>query len=188
VTEDTIIVGNIVPGMLVRVEINLLPDGTWQVVRITPLEDFGHIPVCMNIYATVVSVEGDQIHLLGWPALSWNAHADDQNGEDDGEDEEGSDDGEDQDEDHGELPGDGALTPNSIVQIYLCIDEAGNLTIVNIFVINPGNPDYQPPYEGEKVMICHKPAKNKGGKTLTLPASAIPAHLAHGDTLGACQP
>ncbi len=154
VTEDTIIVGNIVPGMLVRVEINLLPDGTWQVVRITPLDDFGHIPTCMYIYATVVSVEGDQIHLLGWPAISWN----------------------------------GEFTPNSIVQIYLCIDEAGNLTIVNIIVINPGNPDYQPPLEGDKVMICHKPAHKKGGNTLSISASALPAHLAHGDTLGACQP
>jgi hypothetical protein len=154
VTEDTIIVGEIVPGMVVRVEINLLPDGTWQVVRITPLEDFGHIPVCMNIYATVVSVEGDQIHLLGWPVITWN----------------------------------GELAPNSIVQIYLCIDEEGNLTIVNIIVINPGELDDQPPLEGEKVIICHKPLHKKGGNTLSISASALPAHLAHGDTLGACQP
>jgi hypothetical protein len=186
VTEDTVIVGDIVPGMLVRVEINVLPDGTWQVVRITPLEDFGHIPVCMNIYATVVSVEGDQIHLLGWPALSWSPHTEDQNGADDGEDNEGSDDGEDQDEDHGEVATPGELSPNSIVQIYLCIDENGNITIVSIIIINTGNPDNQPPQEGEKVAICHKP--NKIGKTLMLPPSAIPAHLAHGDTLGACQP
>jgi hypothetical protein len=188
VTEDTIIVGNIVPGMLVRVEINLLPDGTWQVVRITPLQDFGHVPICMHIYATVASVEGDQIHLLGWPALSWDAHAGDQNGEDNGEDEDGNDEGEGQDEDHSEIPWEGELTPNSIVQIYLCIDEEGNITIINIIVINPGNPDYQPPLEGEKVIICHKPIHKKGGNTLSISASALPAHLAHGDTLGACQP
>jgi hypothetical protein len=187
VTEDTIIVGDIIPGMLVRVEINILPDGSWQVVRITPLEDFGHIPVCMHIYATVVSVEGDQIHLLGWPALSWSPHTDDQNGADDGENNEGSDDGEDQDEDHGVVATPGGLSPNSIVQIYLCIDEYGNITIVNIIIINTGNPENPPPFEGEKVAICHKPAK-KGGHTLVVAASAVPAHLAHGDTLGACSP
>ena len=167
VTGDTIIIGDIVPGMLVRVEINLLPDGTWQVVRITALEDFGHIPVCMNIYATVVSVEGDQVHLLGWPALPWSG---DINGED------------------GEPNAEGELTPSSIVRITLCIDEEGNLTIVTIFVVNPGDPGVLPPLEGEKVMICHKPTYKKGGNTLTISPSALPAHLAHGDTLGACGP
>ncbi len=35
--------------------------------------------------------------------------------------------------------------------------------------------------DGEKVTICHK-QKN----TLSIGASAWPAHMAHGDTLGAC--
>jgi hypothetical protein len=35
--------------------------------------------------------------------------------------------------------------------------------------------------EHGKVIICHK-----GMKTNSVSASAIPAHLAHGDTLGAC--
>src|ERR1043165_1524314 len=34
VTADTVITGNITPGMLVRVEILLLEDGTWEVVSI----------------------------------------------------------------------------------------------------------------------------------------------------------
>ena len=40
----------------------------------------------------------------------------------------------------------------------------------------PGNqgPDYG------KVVICHK------GKTITVDNSAVPAHLAHGDTVGPC--
>ena len=33
----------------------------------------------------------------------------------------------------------------------------------------------------EKVTICHK-----GKKTIRIQASAVPGHLAHGDTLGAC--
>jgi hypothetical protein len=186
VTTDTIIVGNIVPGMLVRVEINILPDGSWQVVRITPLADFGHIPVCMTVYATVVSVEGDQVQLLGWPVLSWKAHTDNESGEEGDEDNQGDEDGEDLDENNG-FSLDGGLTPSSIVQIYLCIDENGNITIVNVIIITAGNPVNPPPYEGEKVAICHKPAK-KGGHTLIVAASAVPAHLAHGDTLGACSP
>lgn len=38
-----------------------------------------------------------------------------------------------------------------------------------------------PPEEDDKVTICHK-----GKKTLSVGASAVPAHLAHGDSLGAC--
>jgi hypothetical protein len=37
-----------------------------------------------------------------------------------------------------------------------------------------------PPAQEEKVTLCHK------GHTITVAASAVPAHLAHGDTLGAC--
>ena len=57
------------PGMLVRVEIYLLPDGTWQVVRITALDEFTGIPGCMNLTATVVSFDGNRLQLLGWPEL-----------------------------------------------------------------------------------------------------------------------
>ena len=35
---------------------------------------------------------------------------------------------------------------------------------------------------GDKVTICHK-----GKNTLTIDSSAVSAHLAHGDTLGACE-
>jgi hypothetical protein len=34
--------------------------------------------------------------------------------------------------------------------------------------------------DGEKVTICHK------GNTISVGVSAWPAHMAHGDTLGAC--
>ncbi|MCB0181053.1 MAG: hypothetical protein KDI62_22695 [Anaerolineae bacterium] len=38
----------------------------------------------------------------------------------------------------------------------------------------------------EKVTICHKPGTDHG-VTLEIAAPALPAHLAHGDTEGACQ-
>jgi hypothetical protein len=38
-----------------------------------------------------------------------------------------------------------------------------------------------PPTEEEKVTICHK-----GKNTITIGISALPAHLAHGDTMGPC--
>jgi len=34
--------------------------------------------------------------------------------------------------------------------------------------------------------VCHKPDNKKGGNTLSISSSAVPAHLGHGDTLGAC--
>src|SRR6185295_19387348 len=38
-----------------------------------------------------------------------------------------------------------------------------------------------------KVTICHIPPGNPGNAhTITVGASAVPAHQAHGDTLGAC--
>jgi len=36
--------------------------------------------------------------------------------------------------------------------------------------------------EGPKITICHK-----SKQTLSIGASAWPAHMAHGDTLGACK-
>jgi hypothetical protein len=43
------------------------------------------------------------------------------------------------------------------------------------------SPSPSPSPPPEKVTICHK-----GKKTISVGASAVPAHLAHGDTLGAC--
>jgi hypothetical protein len=39
VTEDTVINGEIAPGMLARAEILLLEDGTWEVISISPMGD-----------------------------------------------------------------------------------------------------------------------------------------------------
>ena len=159
VTPETIIEGDIVPGMLVRVEIYLLPDGTWQVVRITALDVFIGIPGCMNLTATVLSFDGSRLQLLGWPELVL------------GED----------------VEIDGDLIPNSIIVIQLCFNEDGTIVIIQIIIIFRPEIDIEPPpVDGHKVTICHKPLKKKGGNTITISRSALPAHLAHGDYIGAC--
>jgi len=40
-------------------------------------------------------------------------------------------------------------------------------------------------HHGNKVTICHK-QEHKGGKTITVSASAVSAHQLHGDTIGPC--
>ena len=41
---------------------------------------------------------------------------------------------------------------------------------------------------GHKVLICHIPPGNpQNAHTISVDQSAVPAHLAHGDTLGPCQ-
>ena len=50
-----------------------------------------------------------------------------------------------------------------------------------------GNPD-PGNCSSHKVTICHKPGrKRKGGVTITVSRNALPAHMAHGDTMGACE-
>jgi hypothetical protein len=48
--------------------------------------------------------------------------------------------------------------------------------------------DTPPPCAGgDKVTICHRPPGNpENARTITVSRSALPAHLAHGDTLGPC--
>jgi len=67
VTDETDIQGDITEGMIVRVEILLLEDGTWEVLSIAPLGDSEEVSGCTTVIATVVSVDGDQIQFLGWP-------------------------------------------------------------------------------------------------------------------------
>ena len=44
-----------------------------------------------------------------------------------------------------------------------------------------GNPSAAQYQYGKKVTICHK-----GKNTITISVNALPAHKAHGDTVGAC--
>jgi len=164
VTENTQIQGEITPGMFVRVEILLSPDGTWEVLSITPLGEFEEDPDCSTVVATVVSVEGNVIQLSGWPAITLDQDVIIEGGE-------------------------GLLSPEQTVLIVVCSSEEGQIVIIQIIIINIDGDDAAPPEAGEggeKVLLCHKPEK-KGGHTLSVSSSAVPAHLGHGDRLGPCQ-
>ena len=170
VTADTVINGEITVGMLVRVEILLLEDGTWEVLSITPLGDVTNIEGCITIVATVVLVTEDEVQFLGWPSMPINPEVKIERSE-------------------GDEPPDGViLSSDDDVLVVLCPSEDGQIVIVQIIVIVITPPDdggTEPPTNGEKVLVCHKPDK-KGGHTLSIPPPAVPAHLGHGDKLGAC--
>jgi len=70
-----------------------------------------------------------------------------------------------------------------VVLVVVCTSEGGQIVIVEIIIVN-GIDDVGTPSEGEKVLVCHKPGKNQ--HTLSISASAVLAHLGHGDTLGPC--
>ncbi len=162
VTEDTDIQGTITPGTFVRVEILLSPDGTWEVLSITPLGEFEENPDCGTVVATIVSVEGDEIQLSGWPIITLGEEV----------------------KIEGEAGGEVTLSPNQFVLVVVCPSGEGQIVIVQIIILNDSN-DEASAEGGEKVLICHKPDK-KGGHTISVSSSAVPAHLAHGDTLGPC--
>jgi len=201
VTADTEIQGTITPGMFVRVEILLSPDGTWEVLSIAPLGEVEEDPDCGIVVATILSVEGDEIQLTGWPVITLGEDVkigSDEGAENDGteNDEEGENAGEDQDEDGDQDQSDtehegdqGTLSPNQVVLVVVCPSGEGQIVIIQIIIINigDGNDEGEVPDGGEggKVLVCHKPDK-KGGHTLSISSSAVPAHLGHGDKLGPC--
>ena len=164
VDDETIIEGEIVLGMLLRIEMQLLPDGTHKVIRITPFDGFDWEMACQSVVVTITRIDGDQIILDGWPALPLSENTQIE----------------------------GELKPGSVVQTMICYDEDMNVVLVYIIVLDDPEPP-QPPDDdgnddddanGEKVVVCHKPLKN--AHTIVISSSAVPAHLAHGDILGPC--
>jgi hypothetical protein len=163
VTSDTLISEGITLDMIVRVEILLLEDGTWEVLSITPLGNFTDVPGCATVTANVIAVNGREIQLAGWPVITLGEDVKIEN--DDGSE--------------------GTLNGNQLVLVVVCASEEGQIMITHIIILDTGNGE--PPAEtgGEKVLVCHKPDK-KGGHTLSISSSAVPAHLGHGDKLGPC--
>jgi hypothetical protein len=167
VTSDTVINGDIKSGTLARVEILLLEDGTWDVVSISPLGEIPSTSGCATVIATVSSINGNQIQFEGWPTPVTVQN----------------------------LPAAGTTTPASNqgidlttikpgqqVMAVVC-SQNGQITITKITALNTENEDEAE--GGQKVLICHKPDK-KGGHTISVASSAVPAHMAHGDKMGAC--
>jgi hypothetical protein len=128
------------------------------VVRITPLDGFDWETGCQYLVTTVIRIDGDQVVLDGWPALPMS--------------------------DEIEIVGE--LQPGSVVQTMICYDEDMNVVVVYIIVLY--EPVLPPPGDdgnAGKVEVCHKPL-SKNPHTIVISASAVPAHLGHGDWLEAC--
>jgi hypothetical protein len=159
VSDETVISGNIQVGMLVRVELVLQPDGTWLALKIEPLNALVWFPSCIDVIATVVSIDGHQLQLLDWPLMTLE----------DG------------------VPIEGTLAPDSIIRLRICFDQAMAIHIAYIVILVPG--ETLPPVGdlNGKVLVCHKPDGKKGGHTLSIGRPALPAHLGHGDYVGPCK-
>jgi hypothetical protein len=192
VTDETDIQGAIRTGMVVRVQILLLSDGTWEVLSIAPLGETTETSGCVTVIATVVSVNGNQIQFLGWPSTVifspgsqiGNDNNNDDNNENDNGNENDNQNANGNDNENGDV--DVPVDVGDTVSAVICATDDGQLIIVQIVIIDEDEEGEAPSEpQGEKVLVCHKPDK-KGGHTLSLPQSAVPAHLGHGDTLGAC--
>lgn len=187
VTDETDIQGEITTGMIVRVEILLAPDGTWEVISIAPLSNNTETSGCATVIATVVNVSGNEIQFLGWPStvIFQPATGTESTAVSENDNEDNDDQGDDENEDNDDTTIDiTTLNADQVVQAVVCVSDDGQLVIVQIVVLNIDDNGTSVD-NGEKVLICHKPNK-KGGHTLSLPQAAIPAHLGHGDILGAC--
>lgn len=180
VTEETDIADGITPGMIVRVEILLLPDGTWEVLSIAPLGDVLETPGCVTIVATVLSVDGDQVQFEGWPIPVPFVEGAQKEGNDNEVENENSNEDNDNEESGGDI-----LQPGQTVLAVVCIDEDGRLVIVQITLLDEDEDDDGGNGNGEKVLVCHNASKNNP-HTISIAQPAVPAHLAHGDTLGPC--
>jgi hypothetical protein len=147
VDADTIIVGEIRLGMLVRVEIQVLPDGTWKVLSIAPLQGFEWGEDCQELTAVVISISGNQLQLRGWPALTIGENA--------------------------EIVGE--LQTNSIVLIRVCFGDDGSVLVVYIFIISAfGRRTNATRATRREVMICT--AKQQEPHTIVVAQPAVPAH------------
>lgn len=164
VTSDTLISEGITIDMIVRVEILLLEDGTWEVLRISSLGNFTDVPGCASVIARVVSVNENELQLAGWPLITIGAQVTIEN-------------------DAGEPA---TLAPGQAILLVMCAARNEQVRITHIIILHPAVDESPADGGGERQLICHKP-NNRGGNTLSLPTEAVSAHLGHGDTLGECR-
>lgn len=164
VTSDTLISEGITIEMIVRVEILLLEDGTWEVLRIASLGNFTDVPGCASVVARVVSVDANELQLAGWPLITIGTQVTIEN-------------------DAGEPA---TLAPDQAILLVICAARNEQVRITHIIILHPAVDEIPPDGSGEMQLICHKP-NNRGGHTLSVPSPAVPAHLGHGDSLGTCR-
>ncbi|NUM46499.1 MAG: FecR domain-containing protein [Anaerolineales bacterium] len=167
--ENTVFIGDIIVSSLVRVTVLVQPDGTWLVLRME-LIDVGPVIGCIEFVDAVVGLTREEITLATGIVIP-RAIA--------------------------EIEGD--LQIGSRVVVKLCFGQNNVMVYAWVFVIDdplrptptprpdPTNTPSPPPPTSDKVTICHIPPGNPGNAhTITVGASAVDAHLAHGDHLGQC--
>ncbi len=158
VDDNTEIIGDIQIGSLVRVEVIILEDGTWQVVRIELVD--GDVEFnCVEFTDVVVQVTDTQLILASGISIALE-----------------------------DAIIDGDPVVGATVLVNMCFSEVLEDLIILVLVIDVPSPEPTPePEPGEKALVCHRPPGNPDkAKTLSVGASAVKAHLGHGDTEGAC--
>lgn len=160
VDSKTKIDDDIEVGDLVRVKGNLLPDGTVLAKKITRVATGVG---CTVTAAIVVGVTGNTLTLFDGQTVTLDDS----------------------------LTLTGTPTVASVIIITVCVNEDGQWIIISVVVVFqlealPPTPTPFPTPSGDRVTLCHKPDHKNGGRTITVDAAAVGAHLAHGDTLGPC--
>jgi len=167
--ENTVFIGEIVVGSLVRVEVLIQPDGTWLVLQMELIET-GPVIGCIEFVDVVTALSRDEITLATGLVIP-RAIA--------------------------EIEGD--LQVGSRVLVKLCFGPHNVMVYAWILVLDqtprptPTPPSPRPtetprPDDDDKVTLCHIPPGNSNkAHTITVGASAVQAHLGHGDYLGPCE-
>jgi len=169
VDENTVFIGEIGVGSLVRVEVLIQPDGAWLVLQME-LIDVGPVVGCVEFVDVVVGLTHEEITLASGVVIP-RAIAEVE----------------------------GELQVGSPVLVKLCFGPDNVMVYAWVLVLDDlsirptPTPSPTPtgtpiPDDGGKVTICHIPPGNPGNAhTITVGASAVQAHLNHGDYLGPCQ-
>jgi len=150
-------------GEMVKVAGVIQADGTWLATEIKHTGwHLGQLG-CLETITVVQSINGNQVVLLNGETIDLSQN----------------------------ILVEGELKVASVVLLRSCAGMDRVLTPVSIRVL------YQlaalplvgttVPYEDSKVTICHYPPGNSENRhTIVIGQPAVPAHLAHGDTLGPC--
>lgn len=162
VDERTTIKGDITLGEMVKVTGWILEDGSWLA---TEIKHTGlHLGQgCFMVSSVVQSINDEQIILIDGQTLAWVE----------------------------ELEVIGDLREASLVRYQFCVDKDGVNQVGRIIVVYQDQYQYRleevapmPDSDNGKALICHGNPKKR--HTIEVSQSAVSAHLAHGDTMGAC--